>query len=201
VATVERERKARYPPNLNSEGCANMGVRTRSLDIAATIRREAANRAKYDEAVRVVEHWSAAMSLVATCLVADDPRRHRRRNSTARLLSRLPHQPVVSTCGRSIGTHWLLLAVFGLRCKLGVAGRRHWATAAGAHAFDAPPGHKERNRSCENSSSLRPQWLPYSHRQRSSRAKAQRRSRISPAYGAILTGPASSRRHQGPVRW
>jgi hypothetical protein len=35
-----------------------MGVRTRHLDIVAAMRGEAADRAKRDEAVRVVECWN-----------------------------------------------------------------------------------------------------------------------------------------------
>jgi hypothetical protein len=34
-----------------------MGVRTRSLDMIAAMRREAADRAALDEAARVVERW------------------------------------------------------------------------------------------------------------------------------------------------
>jgi len=39
-----------------------MSVRTRTLDMIAAIRREAADRAKRDEAVRVVERWNTAIA-------------------------------------------------------------------------------------------------------------------------------------------
>ena len=39
-----------------------MGVRTRNLDIIGTMRRDAADRAKHDEAVRVVECWNKAIA-------------------------------------------------------------------------------------------------------------------------------------------
>lgn len=39
-----------------------MGVRTRGLDIAAYLRRDAASAAAREEAARVVEHWNAAIA-------------------------------------------------------------------------------------------------------------------------------------------
>jgi hypothetical protein len=39
-----------------------MGVRTRSLDMIAAMRREAADRAARDEAARVVERWNKAIA-------------------------------------------------------------------------------------------------------------------------------------------
>jgi hypothetical protein len=39
-----------------------MGVRTRTFDMIAAMRREAADRAKRDEAVRVVECWNRAIT-------------------------------------------------------------------------------------------------------------------------------------------
>jgi hypothetical protein len=39
-----------------------MGVRTRSLDVIAAMRREAADRAKREEAARVVERWNKAIA-------------------------------------------------------------------------------------------------------------------------------------------
>jgi hypothetical protein len=39
-----------------------MGVRTRSLDMIAAMRREAADRAKREEAARVVERWNKAIA-------------------------------------------------------------------------------------------------------------------------------------------
>jgi hypothetical protein len=40
-----------------------MGIRTRGLDIAAYLRREAADKAARDEAVRVVERWNVAIAV------------------------------------------------------------------------------------------------------------------------------------------
>jgi hypothetical protein len=39
-----------------------MGVRTRSLDMIAAMRREAADRGKRDDAARVVERWNKAIA-------------------------------------------------------------------------------------------------------------------------------------------
>lgn len=39
-----------------------MSVRTRTLDMQAAMRREAADRARGEEAVRVVEQWNAAIA-------------------------------------------------------------------------------------------------------------------------------------------
>jgi hypothetical protein len=39
-----------------------MGVRTRGLDIAAYLRREAADKAAREEALRIVERWNAAIA-------------------------------------------------------------------------------------------------------------------------------------------
>lgn len=39
-----------------------MGVRTRTLDMQAAMRRDAADRAKCEEAVRVVERWNEAIA-------------------------------------------------------------------------------------------------------------------------------------------
>jgi hypothetical protein len=39
-----------------------MGVRTRHLDLVASLRQDAVNRAARDEAVRVVERWNTAIA-------------------------------------------------------------------------------------------------------------------------------------------
>jgi len=39
-----------------------MGIRTRNLDMIAALRRDAADRAKRDEAARVIDRWNQAIA-------------------------------------------------------------------------------------------------------------------------------------------